>query len=854
MRRTALVSGSGIATLILLSAHAALGAEGDAGAPFGMLPIVDEITVGDPADPHPIYEDPPGATQVGTILGQPARSMVMADAAKVFAYKIGAGKGLVAGQAYLLVVDYPEDASRQMVIVNRGADVIRTFATGQTIGDTRASYTYPAPESMTYPLSGKWESYRTLFYLHERFQGIKGVRDADKLTFPDKPADGFWVAVGQFRKKDSPLDVGAAVAHIRLYAVPTPEKFDLAVHLPPADLPQRHVFWREEMADGIISNGDPMQRGFANSIDWYDAKMRLARFLGVNTFTKDLFEFGYNQNWDSSKYGGNAWVNQGNQPELWGQIIDAAAKHGMSVMPYYEYAGAKGGGVNGVASYGYQHHCRPLGDRDKDAYSSVWWSEDACIDVSDPAALDDVKKVLDSTIGAFKSKVPFVGAWFRTRSSNWPISFADETLARFSADQGGAATTRDQLKADSALLQKYYKWWFGKRRDYLVAIRDWLRTNAAPDASVLFTSYIEESLHTPEYSDWVTPTDDVPTWSTVNGTDPWKYQFSPADFGKYVSDGKYQEMILRMKPPSAENLANHDVEMDHSAPPADPALYTDVDDVYMTLPFSRLFTVSSMATFDAFRAKSGVAMVRHFNLNEEDGQNADGDGPMSKKLGYFVSDVDRAGPYSMLAEARAVGYGDPRFIGYLSSNSFNRAFPEYTRAFDAAFLALPALPSTLVAGAAADPEVMVRSIATSKYGTYYAVVNVGLKPKSEVKVTLAATGPLQDLVTGGALERADGAISLSFYPGQLYALHVGDPTVTSGTNSGGSGGGGSGGGAAGAGGSGGGASGDEGGCGCHVGGASSPAGGGALVIAAGALVRVLRRRRARAGSVQSRIG
>ncbi len=138
MRRTALISGSGIAALILLSTQAALAAEGDAGAPFGMLPIVDEITVGDPADPHPIYEDPPGATQVGTLLGQPARSMVMADAAKVFAYKIGVGKGLVAGQAYLLVVDYPEDSSRQMVIVNRGSDTIRTLATGQTIGDARS--------------------------------------------------------------------------------------------------------------------------------------------------------------------------------------------------------------------------------------------------------------------------------------------------------------------------------------------------------------------------------------------------------------------------------------------------------------------------------------------------------------------------------------------------------------------------------------------------------------------------------------------------------------------------------------------------------------------------------------------
>src|SRR4051794_7299122 len=107
MRSKALLSSLGLAAVALLSTRVGHAANGDAGAPFGMLPIVDEINVGDPADPHPIFEDPPGATQVTTILGQPARSMAMADSAKVFAYKIGAGKGLVAGQTYLLVVDYP---------------------------------------------------------------------------------------------------------------------------------------------------------------------------------------------------------------------------------------------------------------------------------------------------------------------------------------------------------------------------------------------------------------------------------------------------------------------------------------------------------------------------------------------------------------------------------------------------------------------------------------------------------------------------------------------------------------------------------------------------------------------------
>lgn len=759
---------------LLLLLAAPVHADEDIGAPFGMLPLVDEVVTGNAADPHTLFEDPVGGSQISTVLGKSARTMTMDTNAKIFGYKIGAGKGLVAGQAYVLVVEYPEEAGRQLVVVNRGAEQVRTYATGQTIGDARESYTYPAPESLKYPLSGKWESIRSFFYLHEHFQGVKAARDSSAIVMDGTPADGFWVIIGQFRKKDSPFDAGAAVARIRLFSVPDPSKLDVAIHFPPSDLPRRHISWREEMADGIIGSSDPAKRAFAKSADWYDAKMKLARFLGVNTFTKDLLEFGYNQNWDTTPGGGNAWMNAGPEPMLWEQILNLAAKHNMDVLPYYEYAGAKGGGTASVKSYGYQRHCRPLGDRPNDAFSDVGWSEDACIDVSDPAALDDVKKVLDATILRFKATVPFVGAWFRTRSTNWPISFADETLARYGAANGNVTPTRAQLQTDSALLAKYYTWWFGQRRAYLIAIRDYLRQNGLPDSAVLFTSYIEEALHVPTLADWAVPTDDMTAVGQVNMNDPWKWRFPPTDWMPYVTAQKYTEMIQRMTPLTSAQLAAHAAENDHSAPPADPKSYVDVDDVYMAMPFSRQFTVSSAAQFDQFRAKSGLAIVRHFTLNEEDGQNAAAsDGPMSKKLGYFITDVDRAGAYSMLAEARAVAYGDPRFINYLSSSDFSRGFPEYTRAFNAAYLALPALPSTVVASAANDAEVIVRETKTA-HGTFYAVVNIGLGSKADIKLTLPATGQVYDLSTGNVLDRASG---LAFYPGQLYALEVSDTPI-----------------------------------------------------------------------------
>ena len=100
--------------------------------------------------------------------------------------------------------------------------------------------------------------------------------------------------------------------------------------------------------------------------------------------------------------------------------------------------------------------------------------------------------------------------------------------------------------------------------------------------------------------------------------------------------------------------------------------------------------------------------MRFYSLNE----NMMNDKADKEKLGYFVADMEMAGPYSMLAEARAVANGDPSDIGYLSGNNFQRGFPEYARAFNTAFLSLPALPSVVVAGASSDKEVVVRQIVT----------------------------------------------------------------------------------------------------------------------------------------------
>ena len=73
----------------------------DAGAPFGRLPLVDEVDCGKPAEARPFVEALQGVSRVETILGKPCRVLPNTGDKKYFAYRIGQGKGLKPGRAIL---------------------------------------------------------------------------------------------------------------------------------------------------------------------------------------------------------------------------------------------------------------------------------------------------------------------------------------------------------------------------------------------------------------------------------------------------------------------------------------------------------------------------------------------------------------------------------------------------------------------------------------------------------------------------------------------------------------------------------------------------------------------------------
>ncbi len=723
----------------------------ETGTLFGALPLVDEIKPGMETS-HSFSQQPEGVSKVETILGKPCRVLPnVGEEIKYFAYRLGEGKYLEPGKAYLMTVEFPDDAPRSFHIANRGADMTRGIQTGQTLGDVIFTYTSTNMESLQVPLSNEYKTFQQLFWLNHRYNGIKQGRGDEEQRISSQ-VRGFEVVIGQPGAKQAPLSQGAAVARIRLFEVPNPERFNCPINFP-KDLPRRHLFYREEMADGVINFREEEMRSVNNPTDWYIYHMRLMNFLGMNTFAKDLLEFGAPQHWDVVN---PSWYNAHKFPHVWEEIIVEATKHGLDLLPYYEYAGSTGRQGRGHRG---SKTVLPLNG---DSYTHVKWAEKTRIDVTDPETWEEFKHILDLTVVKFKDKGEFVGIWLRPRISQMPMSFSDETLERFTGETGRDPLTREDLQDDETTLNAYYDWWFGKRKEFLIKVRDYLKSqgigeDGGPD--VLFMAVPKEPV--PDIfvkgNHRVLVTDDPALWQEISTQHPDYENFYVIDVADVPKDqGYFQAITTPLRTWGSW-------EWNHAAPQADPQHFKDTEGILMTYPFNRMFTVNDPKALDAFRNDSGLAMIRHFPLNENS---------MDYVTGYYVCDFERIGPYQMMPEALAVANGDPWFIGYTSGHTFNRGFPEYARRFNANFLALPALPSEVVPNAASDDCVVVRKIETSGKGTYVAVVNTGFEPLKGVTVRLPKAGALVAAASGQTITVNGSSLTMDLEPFELKSILI----------------------------------------------------------------------------------
>ncbi|MGQ9540539.1 MAG: hypothetical protein ACUVTY_05535 [Armatimonadota bacterium] len=92
-------------------------------------------------------------------------------------HELTTNKGVKARRGNVLAIDYPEDQPRTVHVVNRGCEVFQGFHTGNALGDCMHGYVASNPESLKLPLLGTYRTWRQMFFLFERFYGLKRTRD-----------------------------------------------------------------------------------------------------------------------------------------------------------------------------------------------------------------------------------------------------------------------------------------------------------------------------------------------------------------------------------------------------------------------------------------------------------------------------------------------------------------------------------------------------------------------------------------------------------------------------------------------------------------------------------------------------
>lgn len=797
---------------------------------FGKVKVVDEIDC--TKRDHRFREYPEGGSKVETVLGRECLTMpVMPYEASYLAWRIGEGKGLKINGSYVIVLEYPDDGPRNYVIHNRATDSKRSFCTGQCQIDCWSpKYVNNNSESLKIPQTGKWErwvNFTTLMDWTADLQWSKrviweapGVPKFSENgavcteTVKNRPEDGFDFAIAQYGKVHEPISLGLAVAKIYLCEIPDEGALYAKIPYPAGKVPRRHIFWREEMSDnGPLGDADPQ---CSDRRAWFRHKVRQIKMLGMNTFCRDLMEFGHVQSWDPD-YIRKGWAWTCATRWLWAQTVEMLAKEDVYVLPYYEWCGNIGWEGADPPPLGTQKRCRPL-KRNDGVYTQIAWSEKANLDITDPESLRVTKELLDGTILRFKEQLGmFCGAFFRTRNSNWPVSFADATIARFKQEkygdtsddelfgamptgpvakgkrnrpafdddfdslaaagdksalrnsQFGREITRETLARDGRLYKEYLRWWHKKRAEFLVELQKYLVEKGVPEAMIVFDSDCSEPGRSISGG---MQTDDPELWRSILTKPP----FNEKD-PKFSNPDEATAEHLYIKSCRAPAQTYKDYEWQHACPGDDPETYSTATNVHLAMSINRMYSVWDPDAFKIYRNAQGVnTVIRHYPLNENMVYRYDPvSGEEARILGYAIHDTERAGRASMMVEVSAMANGDPANLGYLVGSTFSRGFPGPVREFNLNFLALPALPAAKVGKACDNPDVTLKMIDATKRGSgcYFYLTHEGYRPVENVVVRFPKDVRNVRAIVGGETYAvgADGSVTLPrLEPWQLLAF------------------------------------------------------------------------------------
>ncbi len=704
--------------------------------PYGRLKLVDEIdcAVSLPDDPHPCLQGgfdhaynhmTPGApveTRVATILGKRAREAEYGW----FAYRIGRGK-LRPRSTYLLRIEYPEDKPRFCPV---------EIQAGQNYMDVGWKNGVAADDPYdNWPLSGRWEWFDAIFPLDDQTVGTGGTGSA--------PAEnGVWV---YFMNKLKPGQYyamwsgGPAVARIRLYEI-DPERNAPKINRPEG-LPQRLLSFDWERQpdhdpEDLVRYARLM--GY-NAVSPVIIKWHFANYSepldGYETIVIDPRDYWARKRYDPAS-GENAASPYPGRASQHLRYLEATRKLGMAYIPRFEWGGSQD---LPEAAWAIDANGRPA---KPNRYSS--W----CANLLHPATWEDLKKLMDHLVRPYAQNHPqLAGVLWRIRCNRLPISYGPDDIRLFSEETNtplpGDAYEQQAAWVTGEAKAEYDAWWHRKRAEFHGRLADLLRSYR-PDLTLCYYNW------DPDKFGIIEP--DITAWAFVK-----KVVEAGPEGGRAVYERERrirrgftaEDYIRAMR---TGNFGNAFGGLERADLGIRPELYRHMSGIRIFAPVNYLCYADKPAYLNYFQTADGLAVSHCVSYDEIGARSIN-----PKYEGNMI--VPGGAPFSMALELLAWFHGDVRTLSY-TVYTYGRGFADAHRRFAQAFLALPAIPGTVVDQG--DDDVKVR-IYPSANGTYVGVAYKGHVPRAFTVGIPAADGArVTDLVAGGTLPARGSAGKLSF--------------------------------------------------------------------------------------------
>ena len=719
--------------------------------PYGSLRLVDDVDCSVLLfdDPHPYLQGgfdhaqdrmPPGGpveVKVVDILGRKAREC----GPGWFAYRVGRGK-LKPHTTYLLRIEYPDDKPRFVPL---------EIQTGQNYMDVGWKSGVAADDVYDpWPLSHAWQTCDVVVPLDDETVGTGGTGTA--------PAEnGFWV---YFMNKVSPqryyamYDGGPAIGRMRLYEI-DPVR-DAPVIRRPAGLPQRVLsFDWERQADhapaDLVHYAKLMGYSAISPIvlKWFFANYT-EPLNGYQSVVVDAHDY-----WATRDYvpgsGTNALPPIPGRPSQHVRYLDATREAKLDYIPRFEWGGSQ--------DLPREAWALDVNGQPTKANRFAPW----CANLLNPLTWEDLKRLMDHMIKPYvKDNPQLTGALWRLRCNRLPPSYGRADIEMFARETGTPLPPGGEAQwaawAAGEVKAKYDDWWHAKRAQFHIRLADLLRSYR-PDMTLYYYNWDVDKFSLIE--------PDITAWAFLAGVVK-----PPPDGGRaaYVKDRQARKGLTAADYISvlrSGNFGKSSGGLNRADLGIRPDLYKDAKGIQVFAPVSYLCYADKPEYLEYFRTGDGLAVSDCVSYDEI--------GSRSINPKYEGNMVTPGGPaFSMALELLAWFHGDARTLNY-TVYTYGRGFADAHRRFAQAFLALPAIPGTVVDQGDADVKVRVYP---SPNGTYVGVAYKGFVPKTiTVKLPgMKAGAEVSDLVSGrrvpAAMAGGNLQMTLTADPMQLSAFLI----------------------------------------------------------------------------------